>query len=277
MVNVMSDVKWAKAIEQLEAYMFKILTPRGTGSGFLISKSGKIFGIATALHVIEHEYEWEEPIKIFHYSTKKQKILLKQDRVIFTHPNEDLAFILFPNENMELPDEMLTRIPFDKYIRQGIQMGWCGFPAVASDTLCFFTGHVSAYLEKIGSYLVDGVAINGVSGGPAFTIREGAPRLCGVVSAYIPNRVTGESLPGVCVIRDVAPYQETLNQLSSLEKAAEEAKAAKEAKAEKEAAIGKTQGSESSPSKAARKPAKKKTPQKVAKKKTTSKITKKSS
>jgi len=221
----MADVTWAKALEKLEEYIFKMLTPTGVGTGFLISLSGNICGIATAFHVVEHEYDWEEPIKIQHYRTGKQVLLRKPDRVIFPYSNQDLAFILFPQGEFELPTKMLKMKPSDKYVRQGVQMGWCGFPNIASSQLCFFTGHVSALLQSTGSYLVDGVAINGVSGGPAFTVHDESPHICGVVSAYIANRATGETLPGVCLIRDVAPYQDLLSRLESLEQAKETAKA----------------------------------------------------
>lgn len=98
----------------------------------------------------------------------------------------------------------------DDAVRQGIQIGWCGFPAVAPNDLCFFAGHISAHLKDRRSYLVDGVAINGVSGGPAF-VRSNSSYpvdVCGVVTAYIPNRATGETLPGVCWVQDVSSYED---------------------------------------------------------------------
>jgi hypothetical protein len=49
-------------------------------------------------------------------------------------------------------------------------------------------------LRKPPVYLVDGVAINGVSGGPVFDDRC---HLAGLVSAYLPNRVApNTTLPG---------------------------------------------------------------------------------
>ncbi len=110
-------------------------------------------------------------------------------------------------------------------MRQGIQVGWCGFPVVAPNDLCFFTGHVSSYLSSQETYLVDGVAINGVSGGPAFhATPENKIKVCGVVSAYIPNRATGESLPGVCLIKSVKAYQTDLKNLKSMDEAEKKAK-----------------------------------------------------
>jgi len=72
---------------------------------------------------------------------------------------------------------------------------------------------------------VDGVAINGVSGGPAFSInKDNEVQIIGVVSAYVPNRATGAQLPGLCVIRDVAPLQTMIKGLNNLEEAKQQEK-----------------------------------------------------
>lgn len=91
----------------------------------------------------------------------------------------------------------------DHFLKQGVEVGWLGFPAVRRADLCFFRGTVSAYIENEHSYLVDGVAINGVSGGPVFSLGFQQAELIGLVSAYMPNRATGETLPGLAVVRDV--------------------------------------------------------------------------
>ncbi len=75
-------------------------------------------------------------------------------------------------------------------------------------------GNVSAWLQDESAYLVDGVAINGVSGGPAFVYEEDTPALLvGVVTAYIPNRATGEALPGVSLVRAINPYVTLFKEL----------------------------------------------------------------
>lgn len=232
------SIVWAQALDHIKPYVFKITTPRGSGTGFQISYSSKksLCGVATAFHVIEHAYEWEEPIKLLHHESGKSVALHHNDKVVFTYPDKDLAFILFYKGEMPIKTSPLSLMAEKKHLRQGVQMGWCGFPAVASNELCFFTGHVSAYLPDTKAYLADGVAINGVSGGPAFALQTAdKPYLIGVVSAYVPNRVTGEALPGVCVIRSVTPYQPTLKTVKTLDKAKEEAeppKAGTEAKPE---------------------------------------------
>ena len=209
-------MSWIKPINQIRPSMFRIGTPSGRGTGFQLFLSDALCGVATALHVIEHAHEWEDPIRMVHHSTGSSRLLRPPDRAIFTYPGKDLAFILFAPGDLDLKESEIELIEADKRMKQGVEFGWCGFPAVSPGDLCFFTGHVSSWLTERESYLIDGVAINGVSGGPAFTKD---PKICGVVTAYIPNRATGESLPGVCLIEDVASYHKQLKDLKSVEEA----------------------------------------------------------
>ena len=52
-------------------------------------------------------------------------------------------------------------------------------------------------------YFIDGAAINGVSGGPVVYKDGGKIHIVGSISAYIPNRATGEPLPGLSVAHQV--------------------------------------------------------------------------
>ncbi|MGH7973828.1 MAG: hypothetical protein ACREIC_34355, partial [Limisphaerales bacterium] len=71
-------------------------------------------------------------------------------------------------------------------------------PGLVFPELCFFQGCVSGYQEQPPIYLVDGVAINGVSGGPAFD-RSGL--VVGLVSAYLPNQIdSNTTLPGLMMV-----------------------------------------------------------------------------
>ena len=61
--------------------------------------------------------------------------------------------------------------------------------------LCFFHVYISGYLNDPPTYLVDGVALNGISGGPAL---DNSAHVIGLVSAHIPNRVDQDTTsPGV--------------------------------------------------------------------------------
>ena len=129
------------------------------------------------------------------------------DRAIFSHSGGFFS-------------SLLSLAPEGRTLRVGIEVGWVGFPAVASDQLCFFSGRVSSFVSAEGAYLVDGVAINGVSGGPAIHLSSaGEIHIMGVVSAYIPNRATGDALPGLAVIRDVVQLQGLVKELDSLDEA----------------------------------------------------------
>lgn len=266
---------WATCLDVLKPYVYKIFTPHGSGTGFQLSyaKNKQFIGIATALHVIDHAHDWEEPIKLVHYKSGKTVILREADRVIYTYPDKDLAFILLNVGELPVNKDDLSMIEADKHLAQGVHMGWCGFPSVAPNDLCFFTGHMSSWLSGRESYLVDGVAINGVSGGPSFYATTDGPKICGVVSAYVPNRATGETLPGVCLIRDVGPYQDALQAVSSLEEAAEKAKEQEALYEEKETGLGLEDAPAPKKKKVVRKKSIKK---KIAKKKTPKKrVTKK--
>lgn len=205
----MNYLRWADAVDQVRPYIFRIETPQSQGTGFLITHlaNGKI-GIATAFHVVSHSHEWDGPIRVTHFLSAQSVVLRPADRSVKAFFENDLAFLACEPGKLPVPDGPLSIAVGGGGFRQGVEIGWCGFPAVAPTELCFFRGHVSAYLDASKSYLVDGVAINGVSGSPAFVPKEedAELQLCGVVTAYVPNRATGETLPGVCWVQDLSPY-----------------------------------------------------------------------
>jgi hypothetical protein len=218
-------MNWSKAVEIVEPHVFRISTPRGSGSGFLISNGRNIplCGIATAAHVIDNAHYWEEPIKIEHLSSGKSLVVRPNERAIFLDCKKDTSALLFNREILPLPAAPLSLSPKDKFLKVGHEIGWLGFPAIPTSNLCFFLGAVSCWIHEQGAYLVDGVAINGVSGGPAFHVFEFGKdfrvTVIGVVSAYIPNRATGETVPGLSVVRDVSQFHELAPTFASLDQA----------------------------------------------------------
>jgi len=223
----MDETRWARALEVVQKYSFKIATPGGSGTGFMLTapNSQGFYSVATAHHVIGHAHQWEEPIRLIHAETKKGIILHSPERYIFPNSKADLAVIVFKNEELSLPNEDPTLFPEDKHIKPGIQIGWAGYPAVAPNDFSFFSGNVSCFLHDARAYLVDGVAINGVSGGPAFCVLpKDEIQFVGVVTAYIPNRVSGESLPGVCFVAGISPFYQVLKQVKSVDEAEDKAK-----------------------------------------------------
>lgn len=212
---------WREGCELLEPYIVNVHTPSCSGTGYAIAKSSNLtfFGIATAAHVISHAHYWEEPIRLVHHQTGKSVLLRSPDRYVFINPSADTACIVFPKGDLPLPDEMLDISPEGKYLKIGNEVGWIGFPAIAAGNLCFFSGRISSWMESSSTYLIDGVAINGVSGGPAFWIFEDSIIVIGIVSSYIANRNMGETLPGLCVVQDVAPFREPIKELKNLQDA----------------------------------------------------------
>jgi hypothetical protein len=92
---------------------------------------------------------------------------------------------------------------------------------VNADTLCFFTGTVSARTVAQKSYLIDGVAIHGVSGGPVFhrSIDSGAVEIIGSMVAYHPNFSAGAPLPGLSRAQDVSHFHGVIEQVKSIDEA----------------------------------------------------------
>jgi hypothetical protein len=173
--------------------------------------------VATAAHVIAHAHYWEEPIRVEHQASGKTLLLRQADRAIYVENEKDTAAIVFERGELTLSSQVLSLAEKGKYFKAGVEIGWLGYPAMPKASLCFFSGRISAWVEADDAYLVDGVAINGVSGGPAFTLWGGT--LAGVVSAYIPNRNTGEVLPGLAVVRGVGQFHEVADSFKTLDDA----------------------------------------------------------
>ena len=214
-------LEWQDAVKIIRSHVVRISTPRGSGTGFFFSYFGNdsLCAIATAAHVIDHAHYWEQPIKFEHISSGTSVLLREGDRAAFVDDTRDTAAVLMRRELLPLPEAPLYLFPEQKYLRVGNEVGWLGFPAVSPRNLCLFSGRVSYFIENEHAYLIDGVAINGVSGGPTFFIIGQSVYIIGVVSAYMANRATGETLPGLSVVRDVSHFQELLKDLKSLDEA----------------------------------------------------------
>jgi hypothetical protein len=204
-------MNWNQIVEKVKPYIVMIKTPTGSGTGFLcLYSADKTWcGIATALHVINDANEWRQPIKLVHQASKNTEFFLEnRNRTILDDPKTDSAVILFEKpEDLLLPNRLIPLRPLTNELNIGSEVGWLGYPYLEENTICFFSGNISARNEQKRYYLVDGVAINGVSGGPVlFSSETEGIEIIGTISAYIANRATGSSLPGLSVAQDVSHF-----------------------------------------------------------------------
>lgn len=223
-----TEIRWVGPIKNIRQYIFEISTPGGYGTGFQIyySKIKGFCAIATAYHVVQHAYEWGEPIKLTHYSSNDSLLLKDGERTFFVYPDKDLALVLFDKKDLKISEVNPKLVPPRLHVNEGVEIGWCGFPSNAPrGTLCFFEGFVSSYMESQDLYLIDGVSINGVSGGPTFHINAtNETVMAGVINAYYPNlAVTGTPMPGLCSAVSIEPYQKKLQEYQSFDEAQEKA------------------------------------------------------
>jgi hypothetical protein len=226
-------MNWDAIVDKVAPYVVKIETPTGHGTGFLClyNQTKTFFGIATARHVVSYADEWQQPIRLQHYPSSTTVFLKESDRTILSDPDTDSAVILTHPGELQLPEDTIPLLPTTIPLTIGTEVGWLGFPALASTTLCFFSGNISARQEWRHAYLIDGVAINGVSGGPVMylTATEGV-HIVGTISAYVSNRATGDTLPGLSIARDVSHFHDTITMINSLDEAKEKKQALAEEK-----------------------------------------------
>src|SRR5262249_41776855 len=211
-----TEFDWSDVIQEISPYLVKVMTPAGSGTGFLVghTKSKNVVGIATAAHFVQHAFEWRQPIRISHATSSVEVFLTHEDRAILTDLERDTGSVIFAKAKIPFPEEPLPLIEKGYHLKIGNEVGWLGYPAMASANLCFFSGRLSCWMEKEGAYLVDGVAINGVSGGPVFfRYRNDKTKFIGFVSAYVPNIAAGTPLPGVSIIRGVSALYEWIQRL----------------------------------------------------------------
>ena len=213
--------EWHEIYQEVDPLVVKIQTQGGHGTGYLCFQDDDFLGFATAFHVVAKARLWMETI-IIHYSKNaaeeyQQQYVFPQDYII-DNDNQDSAIILVRRNllglsNIELPEF----IPIKRRLKVGAEVGWIGFPAMASSSACFFCGNISAFHDY--TYLIDGVAISGVSGGPVFNRpSEGEKvRIVGTISAYAAGYTEeGDSLPGLSVAIHAASLASRIPQIKKM-------------------------------------------------------------
>jgi len=218
---------WDEVVAGLHPYIVRLSTPSGWGTGYFLrhSNGGLVSGIATAAHVVEHAHLWEDPIRIHHPASGGSLVVRHNERALWINSQSDTAVLIVHRDAIKFPEDAIDLAPKGKHLTVGNEVGWLGFPAIPIADLCFFSGRISAWSERLDGYLVDGNAINGVSGGPVVTVIDDTVNLIGTVSAYAPNRATGETLPGLAIVRSVERFHDAVAALASLDEAKTEEKA----------------------------------------------------
>lgn len=202
---------WHTHIQTMRPHVVRVTTPGSSGTGFIVRSHDQVIQIITAAHVVRDAHAWEQSITVHHSAFEGGSVQLTPDiekRVVF-HNFLDSACLGFALPNLignAFPEEPIELVPPGETIKEGVEVGWLGYPYLApGGTLCFFSGHISARLE--GRYFVDGVAVHGVSGGPAFYFDLGSTsdniparlRILGSITAYSPDRASRDVLPGLMV------------------------------------------------------------------------------
>jgi hypothetical protein len=212
-------MSWDQAVKTVTSHIVKIETPDGYGTGFLAfwNHDRSWCGIATSAHVVKHADDWQKPIKIWGLG---QPALLLQgsDRIILLDGSTDSAIVLFAKRELQLPEVPITLLPTNEPCGIGVDVAWLGYPDLEPNALCFFAGTVSHHLAARNAYLIDGVALSGVSGGPVIHLPSpGAVQIIGSVSAYY--HANRSSLPGLLVAQGVSHFHGVAERVRSIDEA----------------------------------------------------------
>ena len=215
-------MEWFRVIDIVMPHVVRINTPTVSGTGFLVHRKDGEFGIATAGHVVRDAFAWKQNITISHPAFKHGAVTLgHRDRIkALLHPELDSAYVAGPLPELKrspvFPAQPIEHVPLRNNVKPGVEVGWLGFPyLVSSQSPCFFSGRISAFVN--GRYFIDGVAISGVSGGPAFYFlppesENRRTMILGSVSAYSTARAGGESSPGFMVADNCTHWPEIVRE-----------------------------------------------------------------
>jgi hypothetical protein len=205
------ELEWHEVIDRVSPCVFRIETDQSAGTGFVFSmartpRNGRHYTmVATAWHVLRDSVDIASPLTLIS-SDGQREWRSTSDNIGYTRLGDeafDTALVMVESAEplMEDLSGLLPILPVESHMARGAEVGWLGFPGIAEPELCFFTGVISGYLNNPPGYLVDGVAINGVSGGPVFVNRC---HLIGMMTAYIPNQIDkGMTLPGLSAVTPI--------------------------------------------------------------------------
>jgi hypothetical protein len=215
-----SSNTWADVIPRVERLVYQVKADAGRGTAFAISvatPSGNQHHtmFATAWHVVEGAVGNDATLDLVGKDGVLVSGLTTGPVSVYPvgPPEYDAAMIVVPTRVPLVSIVDLHAMPLETMLNRGAELGWLGYPALAAPDLCFFRGNVSGHRKDPPCYLVDGVGINGVSGGPAF---DADGLIVGMVSSYIPNQENrGLTLPGLLTITPMNLVRLWMQQLFS--------------------------------------------------------------
>ncbi len=208
---------WVSAAERVSKVVFRVEVDTSSGTCFAVSCSetknpySYFLMLATAYHVVKDR---KQDYFIRLTSSDETMILTTQTNDIMvippSLPEYDIALLFVKSEHPLIAPEDLPLFQNNgNHPARGTELGWLGYPGVVLPELCFFLGSISGYQSNPPNYLIDGVAINGVSGGPAFN-QDGV--ILAAVQRYLPNRLSDNlTLPG---LMGAVPISSLMNWMS---------------------------------------------------------------
>ena len=213
------ETSWDSYYKLISPFVIKIVTNKGTGTGLIAWGDDTHIHIVTALHVVHNCFFYGICFYDERYFTCPAKDVL----IRAVKPSIDLAILSIPQKVIPFNDVSVGDLPFpvpaiDDRIDIGTTVGWIGYPGIFASLTAkpgFFSGSISGIGED-NSYLIDGTAISGVSGGPVISITRGpdntiGPVIIGIITAYLYNVVSTPNqdqitLPGVAVALNFKPF-----------------------------------------------------------------------
>lgn len=204
------SLPWPEVVDRISPSVFCVNAGDSAGTGFAISlgrspnESRHFTMVATAWHVLAGLETASDTLELVSHDGTKT-VSDQTDHIGFLRlgPSVFDTALIYLDTAEPLIDvaDLLPMLPVDSMLPRGAMVGWLGFPSVAEPEFCFFHGTISGHIGTPPTYLVDGVAINGVSGGPVFDDRC---HLVGMVSAYLPNKIDEQTmLPGLAAVTPI--------------------------------------------------------------------------
>src|SRR4051812_11630741 len=122
----MAELTWQELIDVVKPHIVKIMTPRGSGTGFLLHRSAdnSVSAVATAAHVVSTAHFWEEPIRLQHAVSGKSTIFRAANRAVVLNIEKDVAAVAFREDDLGLPEAPLELGTKGMHVRDGVEIGW---------------------------------------------------------------------------------------------------------------------------------------------------------